>query len=148
MTVSRVISLNLCRPLDGIDSNVCDQVILIHGHDQNQLLKKGNLVELLPGTYHNGLVMTQKGLVITLFSSNLTAFTLASSRYSLIPQVGGHYCMTDLFVNWYFNMLSSESTPSNCICLLIFVYFILYAVLSDSLNSIHCVTSFLSAATM
>ena len=58
MTVSRVISLNLCRPLDGIDSNVCDQVILIHRHDQNQLLKKGNLVELLPGS--NGLVMTQK----------------------------------------------------------------------------------------
>ena len=49
-----------------MDSSVCDQVILIHGHDQNQLLNKGNLIELLPGS--NGLVMTQNGLVMTFFA--------------------------------------------------------------------------------
>ena len=98
MTVSRVISLNLCRPLDGIGSSVCDQVIVIHGHDQNQLLKKGNLVELLPGS--NGLVMTQKWPCNDFFCNILAAFMLASSRYSLIPQVGSHYSMTDLCMNW------------------------------------------------
>ena len=71
---------------------------VIHGHDQNQLLNKGNLVELLLGS--NGLVMTQNGLVMTLFSNIPSAFMLASSRYSLIPQVGGHYSMTDLYINW------------------------------------------------
>ena len=86
--------MNLCRPLGGTDSNVCDQVIVIHGHNQNQLLNKGNHVELLPGS--NGLVMTQNGLVRTLFCNILAAFMLASSRYSLIPQVGSHYSMTDL----------------------------------------------------
>ena len=57
--ISRAISLNLCRLLDGIDNIVCDQVTLIHGYNQNQLLKKGNLIELPPGSYQNGLVMTQ-----------------------------------------------------------------------------------------
>ena len=98
MTVSRVKSLNLCRPLNGIDSSVCDQVIVIHGHDQNQLLNKDNLVELLPGS--NGLVMTQKWSCNDSFCNILAAFMQASSRYSLIPQAGGHYNMTDLYMNW------------------------------------------------
>ena len=44
LVASIAVSLNLCWLLDGIDSTVCDQVMLIHRHDQIQLLKRGILI--------------------------------------------------------------------------------------------------------
>ena len=65
---------------------------------------------------------------MTQFYSILTAFSLASFRYSLIPQVGGHYSWTDVYVNWgglllasYFSILSGESTP---ITLSVFLFYL------------------------
>ena len=94
------------------------------------------------------------GLVMTQFYSIHTAFTLASSRYSTIPQVGGHYSLTDVYSNWgglllasYFSILNGESTP-NFICLIFYFNFLLSAVLSDSLITFTVSLRVFTAATM